>query len=155
MGLIDDPIWGPVPYAPFQFPLGPSPPHKAEADNFEWGVGEEADLITLQPIWDPAETEWSYRNHIWNFIPEVRPHFTPENGNADGFDHPGFPTIPRRVFINTVVRFSKRMLILARYFECSACRCTMTLGQSEEQRKFTGACFVRADRPLETRHRRA
>lgn len=110
MGLIDEPVWGPKPYAPFQYPLGPLPPTKAEEDNFEWGVGEEADLITLQPIWDPAETEWSYRNHIWNFIPEVRPHFTPENGNHDGFDHPGFPTIPRRVFINTVARFSKRML---------------------------------------------
>ncbi|MBA7490930.1 hypothetical protein ES702_01473 [subsurface metagenome] len=110
MGLIDEPVWGPRPYAPFQFPLGPTPPTTAKEDNFEWGVGEEADLITLQPIWDPAETGWSYRNHIWNFIPEVRPHFTPENGNADGFDHSGFPTIPRRVFINTVARFSKRML---------------------------------------------
>jgi len=110
MGLIDEPVWGPKPYAPFQYPLGPLPPTTAEEDNFKWGVGEEADLITLQPMWDPAETEWSYRNHIWNFIPEVRPHFTPDNGNADGFDHPGFPTIPRRVFINTVVRFSKRML---------------------------------------------
>lgn len=110
MGLIDEPVWGPRPYAPFQYPLGPKPPTTADEDDFQWGVGEEADLITLQPIWDPAETEWSYRNHIWNFIPEVRPRFGPENGNADGFDHPGFPTIPRRVFINTVVRFSKRML---------------------------------------------
>lgn len=110
MGLIDKPVWGPRPYAPFQFPLGPTPPTTSEEDNFEWGVGEEADLITLQPIWDPAETGWSYKNHIWNFIPEVRPRFTPENANADGFDHPGFPTIPRRVFINTVARFSKRML---------------------------------------------
>lgn len=110
LGLIDEPVWGPKPYAPFQYPLGPLPPRSAEEDNFEWGVGEEADLITLQPIWDPSETGWSYRNHIWNFIPEVRPHFTPDNGNADGFDHSGFPTIPRRVFINTVARFSKRML---------------------------------------------
>ncbi|KAK5083939.1 hypothetical protein LTR05_006446 [Lithohypha guttulata] len=110
MGLIDEPVWGPRPYAPFQYPLGPFPPTIAEEDNFEWGVGEEADLISLQPIWDPAETEWSYRNHVWNFIPEVRPHFSAENPNDDGFDHPGFPTIPRRTFINTVVRFSKRML---------------------------------------------
>lgn len=110
MGLIDPPVWGSKPYAPFQYPLGPVPPTSAEEDNFEWGVGEEADLITLQPIWDPSETEWSFRNHIWNFIPEVRPRFTPENPNHDGFDHPGFPTIPRRVFINTVVRFSKKML---------------------------------------------
>lgn len=110
MGLIDEPVWGAQPYAPFQYPLGPLPPSPAEDDNFEWGIDEEADLITLQPIWDPSETEWSYRNHIWNFIPQVRPHFTPENGNDDGFDHPGFPTIPRRVFINTVARFSKGLL---------------------------------------------
>lgn len=108
--FIDEPVWGPKPYAPFQYPVGPTPPRPQEEDNFEWGVGEEADLITLQPIWDPSETEWSYRNHIWNFIPEIRPHFTPENGNADGFDHPGFSSIPRRVFINTVARFSKRLL---------------------------------------------
>ncbi|KAL9094406.1 MAG: hypothetical protein Q9165_003256 [Trypethelium subeluteriae] len=109
-GTISTPVWGPVPYAQTQTPLGPHPPHAQEQDNFEWGVGEEADLITLQPIWDPALSDWSYKNKIFNFVPGVRPHFTPDNAADDGHDHELYPTIPRRVFINTVARFSRRML---------------------------------------------
>lgn len=104
------PVWGAVPYAETQKPLGPTPPKKMEADNFEWGVDEEADLITLQPIWDPRQTTWSYRNKIWNFIPGVRPQFTSEHPTDEHFNHPDFVNIPRRVFINTVARFSKRQL---------------------------------------------
>lgn len=104
------PVWGPQPYASFQIPLGPTPPHADHEDNFVWGVGEEADLITLQPIWDPSRTGWSYRNHIWNFIPQTRPHFTAENPTHDGFDHAGFERIPRRTFINTLSRLSRRLL---------------------------------------------
>ncbi|KAI9684997.1 MAG: hypothetical protein M1822_005389 [Bathelium mastoideum] len=107
---IPTPVWGPVAYTETQAPLGPQPPHAQDEDNFEWGVGEEADLITLQPIWDPARTDWSYRNKIFNFVPGVRPHFTPENAADDAHDHPAYPDIPRRVFINTVARFSRRML---------------------------------------------
>lgn len=104
------PVWGPQPYAPFQIPLGPTPPHPDHEDNFGWGVGEEADLITLQPIWDPSRTGWSYRNHIWNFIPQTRPHFTADKPTHDGFDHAGFEKIPRRTFINTLSRLSRRLL---------------------------------------------
>lgn len=104
------PVWGAQPYATTQVPLGPRPPTGEESDQYEWGVGEEADLITLQPIWDPNETEWSYRHKIWNFVPGVRPVFTAENGAAVGFYHEGFEKIQRRVFINTVARFSKKML---------------------------------------------
>ncbi|THY80515.1 hypothetical protein D6C93_09875 [Aureobasidium pullulans] len=104
------PVWGALPYASTQIPIGPKPPTRQEDDDFSWGVGEEADLITLQPIWDPNDTQWSYRHKIWNFIPGVRPIFTAENGAAEGFYHEGFETIPRRVFINTLARFSKRML---------------------------------------------
>ncbi|KAH0388130.1 hypothetical protein KCU92_g1026, partial [Aureobasidium melanogenum] len=104
------PVWGAQPYAATQIPLGPTPPHKQEDDDFAWGVDEQADLITLQPIWDPNDTQWSYRHKIWNFIPGVRPIFTAENGAAEGFYHEGFEKISRRVFINTLARFSKRML---------------------------------------------
>jgi hypothetical protein len=104
------PVWGALPYAPSQTPIGPKPPTSASDDKFTWGVGEEADLITLQPIWDPIQTLWDYRHKIWNFIPGVRPVFTAENGGAVGFYHEGFDKIPRRVFINTLVRFSRRML---------------------------------------------
>lgn len=111
--LIPAPVWGPRPWAranPPQKPLGPTPPTTFEEDNFEWGVNEPADFITLLPMWDPRNTSWSYKDKIWNYLPGVRPIFTAQDGAADWFTHPDFVTIDRRVFINTVVRFSKRML---------------------------------------------
>ncbi|KAL1586566.1 hypothetical protein WHR41_05365 [Cladosporium halotolerans] len=103
------PVWGPQPYnTTLQIPIGPKPPHSMKDDAFTWGVGEEADLITLQPIWDPKQTEWSYRSKIWNFIPDVHPVF---HGDADpNFDHPDFKYLNRRVYINTLSRFSRRQL---------------------------------------------
>ncbi|KAI9690684.1 MAG: hypothetical protein M1820_009918 [Bogoriella megaspora] len=109
-GTIPSPVWGPLPYAQTQSPLGPRPPRPQEKDNFQWGVDEEADLITLQPIWDPAGTDWSYRHKIFNFVPGIRPHFSPENPADEEHFHEEYPHIPRRVFINTVARFSRRML---------------------------------------------
>ncbi|KAJ4377603.1 hypothetical protein N0V83_000430 [Neocucurbitaria cava] len=111
--LIPPPAWGPRPWAradPPQQPLGPSPPTSFEDDDFNWGVNEPTDFITLLPMWDPRNTSWSYKDKIWNYLPGVRPIFTPKDGQADWFTHPDFVDIDRRVFINTVVRFSKRML---------------------------------------------
>ncbi|ORX90489.1 hypothetical protein BCR34DRAFT_609123 [Clohesyomyces aquaticus] len=111
--LIPPPVWGPRPWkraTPPQKPLGPTPPKSFEQDNFEWGVNEPADFITFLPMWDPRNTSWSYKDKIWNYLPGVRPVFTPQDGAADWFTHPDFVDIDRRVFINTVVRFSKRML---------------------------------------------
>ncbi len=111
--LIPSPVWGPRPWAkaePPQKPLGPKPPTSFEEDNFEWGINEPADLITLLPMWDPRNTTWSYKDKIWNYFPDVRPVFTSEDGHADSFTHPDFAQMDRRVFINTVVRLSKRML---------------------------------------------
>jgi hypothetical protein len=106
------PVWGPEPYnTTLQTPIGPEPPRTMAQDNFGWGVGEEADLITLQPIWDPTETEWSYRSKIWNFIPGMHPVF---KGDADPeYDethHKDFKHIKRRTYINTLSRFSRRQL---------------------------------------------
>lgn len=109
------PIWGPAPYHHRQQPHGPTPPRSQEEDNFEWGVDEEADLITLLTMWDPRETDWSYKDKIWNFLDGVAPNFTPEDPPDDDFTHPGFKKIDRRVFINTVARFSKRMLNAMHY----------------------------------------
>ncbi|RYN36849.1 hypothetical protein AA0112_g4524 [Alternaria arborescens] len=111
--LIPPPVWGPRPWKlaiPPQKPLGPTPPTTMEEDNFEWGVAEPADFITLLPMWDPRNTTWSYKDKIWNYLPHIRPIFTPEDGQADWFTHPIFEQIDRRTFINTVVRFSKKML---------------------------------------------
>ncbi|KAI7302724.1 hypothetical protein KC315_g16004, partial [Hortaea werneckii] len=71
---------------------------------------EEADLITLQPIWDPTHTEWSYRNKIWNYVPGVAPELTADDPLDADFDHPDFVHIPRRTYINTLSRFSRRQL---------------------------------------------
>lgn len=104
-------VWGAQPYnKTFQTPIGPVPPHSLEADNFEWGVGEEADLITLQPIWEPTHTEWTYRDKIFNFLPGIRPQFSKHDPLDQHFTHPDFVNIPRRTYINTVSRFSKRLL---------------------------------------------
>jgi len=106
-----DPVWGPKPYnSTVQPPLGPKPPRTMDEDDFEWGVDEEADLITLQPIWDPTHTEWTYRDKIWNYLPGVRPHFSAEDPLDEHFHHPEFVNIPRRTYINTLSRFSKRQL---------------------------------------------
>lgn len=104
------PIWGPHPYSPSQKILGPSPPWNMESDSFTWGVGEEADLITLLPIWDPANTDWTMRNKIWNFVPGVHPVFNDEQPTDDEHTHPLYKQIPRRAFINTVVRLSRTLL---------------------------------------------
>lgn len=104
------PIWGPAPYANHQEVIGPLPPHSMEEDQFTWGRGEEADLITLQPMWDPRHTFWDYRKKIWNFVEGFRPQFTPEDYYNDAFDHPDFDSIDRRVYINTQSRLSKRLL---------------------------------------------
>jgi hypothetical protein len=107
--LIPGPIWGPAPFSPLQNPIGPTPPED-EAEHDDWGVGEEADLITLLPPWDPRNTDWAMRHKIWNFIAGVAPHFTPEHPKHYTFTHPAFIQINRRVFINTVSRLSRRQL---------------------------------------------
>lgn len=104
------PVWGPLVGSADQNPIGPTPPTSQADDNFSWGVDEEADLITLQPIWDPSQTQWSYRHKIWNFSPGIRPIFNDADPVADGFYHEDYSEIPRRTFINTVARFSKKML---------------------------------------------
>nr|OQO26596.1 hypothetical protein B0A51_08277 [Rachicladosporium sp. CCFEE 5018] len=104
------PIWGPQPFNEFrQNPIGPKPPvSDQKLDAFSWGVGEEADLITLLPIFSPVHTKWEYRDKIWNFIPGIHPVF---DGDGDpSFTHPDFINIDRRVYINTVSRFSRRQI---------------------------------------------
>lgn len=81
-------IWGPVRYEGIA-PVGPIPPVPTpEEDNFEWGVGEEADLITFLPIFDPRKTSWTFPWMLWN-LPE---------------------DIPRRTSVITQWRISKRLL---------------------------------------------
>ncbi|KAL3430416.1 hypothetical protein BDV09DRAFT_189300 [Aspergillus tetrazonus] len=63
-------IWGPAPPSNswMQTPLGPTPPvSRPEDDNYAWGTGEEADLITFLPFFDPTETNWVFSDVLWNF----------------------------------------------------------------------------------------
>ena len=108
-GKIEKPIWGPVPHAntvPPQVPIGPAPPWPEEEDNFSWGVGEEADLITLLPIWDPRDTDWAWARRVWNYIPDNRQHEAADRVADDV----ALTRVNRRASINTVLRVSKRLL---------------------------------------------
>ncbi|OTA70114.1 hypothetical protein K449DRAFT_393133 [Hypoxylon sp. EC38] len=89
-----DTIWGP-PKLPFVNPVGPKPPvAKPEDDNYKWGVGEEADLITVAPIFNPINSSWISGNELWGFNDST--HETTD--------------LPRRATIVTHSRVSKRLL---------------------------------------------
>lgn len=60
-------VWGP-PSLPFIDPVGPKPPVSSpNQDDYEWGVGEEADLITLSPMFDPTDSNWVLRDQVWQY----------------------------------------------------------------------------------------
>lgn len=92
----ESPIWGPQP------PMAegdktdrpeddPQPPTTYEQDKYEWGVGEEADLITFNPLFDPHNTNWILAEDVTGY-----------NTSA------GYP--PRRTAIITASRLSRRLL---------------------------------------------
>ncbi|KAL1967124.1 hypothetical protein VTN77DRAFT_3415 [Rasamsonia byssochlamydoides] len=86
-------IWGPLParnITPNDIDNRPTPPTDPADDRYEWGVGEEADLITWLPTFDPEHTDWPFRNEIYNF----------EQGVAT----------PRRTAVVTMSRVSSRLL---------------------------------------------
>ncbi|KAJ6014320.1 hypothetical protein N7540_008911 [Penicillium herquei] len=67
----------------------PMPP-QAEDDIWSWGVGEDADIITWLPSFDPTHTGWPFRDHLSNF--------------------PAQENMPRRVSIVAMSRVSARLL---------------------------------------------
>jgi hypothetical protein len=91
----DKPIWGPErPLDPedwFEFENDPNPSTGYDKDKYTWGVGEDADLITFNPLFDPEGTTWFLANDITGY-------------NATE----GLP--PRRAAIVTSSRMSKRLL---------------------------------------------
>ncbi|KAF2479894.1 hypothetical protein BDY17DRAFT_348515 [Neohortaea acidophila] len=90
------PIWGPLrptgkgdkTARPEQDPIAP---HDQFHDNYDWGVGEEADLITFNPLFDPDGTNWILAEDVTGYN-------TTET----------FP--PRRTAIITAARLSRRLL---------------------------------------------
>lgn len=92
----EPPVWGPAEFANdgmAAHPPGVTPPHAYEEDQYQWGVGEDADLITFNPIFNPNKTNWVFRNDI------------------NGYNLSKAPP-PRRIAIITVSRLSKRLLNL-------------------------------------------
>ncbi|TLD12287.1 uncharacterized protein PgNI_04897 [Pyricularia grisea] len=72
----------------------PEPPTSYERDKYKWGVGEEADLITLNPIFDPAGTTWLLSEDIAGY------------NETEGAGKP-----PRRAAIIAASRMSRRLLV--------------------------------------------
>ncbi|TQS33118.1 hypothetical protein Golomagni_06549, partial [Golovinomyces magnicellulatus] len=89
-------IWGPVRPQDkndwFEHENDPKPPTSYERDRYEWGVGEDADFITLNPIFDPEGTTWGLKDDI------------------TGYNRSN-PLPPRRASIITTSRMSRRLLM--------------------------------------------
>ncbi|MCJ1249354.1 hypothetical protein MMC30_006577 [Trapelia coarctata] len=95
----DLPVWGPLPPPDVPFegrsPVAetddPIPLTTYEKDKYVWGVDEEADLITFNPIFDPAGTTWLLAEDVTGYNTTL-----------------GSP--PRRSAIITASRLSARLL---------------------------------------------
>ena len=90
----DRPIWGPE--RPLDddvaFEGDPEPPTSFEKDKYTWGVGEDADLITFNPLFDPDGTTW--------LLTEDTTGYNKTRGQP-----------PRRTAIITASRLSRKLLV--------------------------------------------
>ncbi|KAI1345049.1 hypothetical protein F5Y15DRAFT_15819 [Xylariaceae sp. FL0016] len=92
----EKPIWGPVTFETGKYnaltpPNDTMPPTRMEDDDYFWGVGEDADIITFDPLFDVTETNWVFRDDVTGYDTSV-------------------PPPPRRAAIITVARLSRRLL---------------------------------------------
>ncbi|KAK4070398.1 hypothetical protein Trihar35433_4865 [Trichoderma harzianum] len=89
-------VWGPIRPSDendwFEYEKDPVPPSSYDTDHYQWGVGEEADLITLNPIFDPEGTTWGLKDDITGYNRSI-------------------PFPPRRASIITTSRMSRRLLM--------------------------------------------
>ncbi|KAF2662196.1 hypothetical protein K491DRAFT_686677 [Lophiostoma macrostomum CBS 122681] len=91
----EKPIWGPDPpldYADIELDDAVKPPTSYIDDKHAWGVGEPADLIVFNPLFDPDQTNWILAEDVTGY-------------NTSR----GMP--PRRTAINTAGRLSRRLLM--------------------------------------------
>lgn len=95
--LGEESVWGPQ--RPddkgdwFETEFDPVPPTAYERDKYTWGVGEEADIITFSPIFNPEGTTWKLADDI------------------TGYNTTGGRPPPRRAQIITASRMSRRLLL--------------------------------------------
>ena len=91
-GKTDKSVWGPSgPSDTLEGQDDPDPPTSMEKDKYTWGVGEEADLITFAPLFDPDGTTWFFTNDVTGYNMTE-----------------GLP--PRRAAITTTSRLSRGLL---------------------------------------------
>lgn len=92
----DKTVWGPLRPSDdndwFEPGNDPIPPSSYDKDHYEWGVGEEADYISLNPMFDPEGTTWGLKDDITGF-------------------NRSRPLPPRRANIITTSRMSRRLLM--------------------------------------------
>ncbi|QPC75506.1 hypothetical protein HYE68_006258 [Fusarium pseudograminearum] len=88
-------VWGPLRpkddddwFEPGNDPVAPT---SYEKDHYQWGVGEEADYIALNPMFNPDGTTWGLKDDITGF------------NRSEGLP-------PRRANIITTSRMSRRLL---------------------------------------------
>ncbi|OQE05130.1 hypothetical protein PENVUL_c027G06304 [Penicillium vulpinum] len=89
-----DTIWGPQPAKGIVVGnKAPKPPQPHTEDNsWSWGVGEEADVITWLPQFNPRYTDWPFADRVYNFRQKGR--------------------TPRRASVVAMSRVSARLLQL-------------------------------------------
>jgi hypothetical protein len=88
-------VWGRLGYEmqaeKLPAPKGPPPPVLLpENDNYQWGVGEDADFVGFLPIFNPYRTNWVLRDDVFGYL--------------------GTET-PRRATIITHSRVSRRLVL--------------------------------------------
>ena len=60
-------VWGPERTEGVE-PVGPPPPTESSAnDSYEWGVGEDADMISLAPVFDPEGTSFVLKDKVEHY----------------------------------------------------------------------------------------
>ena len=87
-------VWGPVSVEGVK-PRGPKPPVRESEDNYQWGVGEDADWIGFLPSFNVTGTNWWFKDYLW--------------GYAQGH------STPRRATLVAQGRVSRRVLDIMNY----------------------------------------
>ena len=83
-------VWG-APRVEGVKPVGPVRPEMdPRDDDYTWGLGEDADFISLAPIFNPVNTNWTGKDEIWGYV--------------------GAEDTPRRATVGMDSRLSKKLL---------------------------------------------
>lgn len=87
-------IWGPIPVDGVR-PRGVRPPVVEREDNYEWGIGEDADWVGFLPSFNVTGTKWFFKDYVWGYSQGV--------------------STPRRATLIAQGRVSRRVLDIMNY----------------------------------------